>query len=343
MTDTSPLPRATHYGDDHVAYVFPGQGSQFVGMGRDIYESSPAAQRVFQQADEVLGFPLSRMCFEGPTEDLQDTINAQPAILTVSVASLEALREKLRDIGRLVQPLYVAGHSLGEYTALVAANVLDFADALRLVRERGRLMKESGETRPGGMAAIVGLDREKLEDVCRRAGKMGVITLANQNEPLQTVISGEINALLHAMDLAKQEGARKVARLKISIASHSPLMSKVATGLTEMVANMTLRDPEVPIVANIGGQVLSTAEDIRRELAEQVCKPVEWSRSVLEMINGGGRTFVEIGPGHVLSSLIRRINAEVQAVTVKDFSLAQLLPVSAAGLPGALSHAEGSA
>lgn len=343
MTDTSSIPRATHSDDDHVAYVFPGQGSQFVGMGRDIYESSPAAQRVFQQADEVLGFPLSRMCFEGPTEELQDTINAQPAILTVSVASLEALREKLRDIGRLVQPLYMAGHSLGEYTALVAANVLDFADALRLVRERGRLMKESGETRPGGMAAIVGLDREKLEDVCRRAGKIGVITLANQNEPLQTVISGEINALLHAMDLAKQEGARKVARLKISIASHSPLMSKVAAGLTEMVANMTLRDPEVPIVANIGGQVLSTAEDIRRELAEQVCKPVEWSRSVLEMINGGGRIFVEIGPGHVLSSLIRRINAEVQAVTVKDFSLAQLLPVSVAGLPGALSNAEGSA
>ncbi len=330
MTETFfvPAPDSNEGDAERVAFVFPGQGSQFVGMGLDIYEESPRARLIFDQADEVLGFPLSKMCFEGPADELQDTINAQPAILTVSVASLEALLEKAQQLGHHLRPLFVAGHSLGEYTALVAANVLDFSDALRLVRERGRLMKKTGEEQPGGMAAIVGLDKATLEDVCQRAGTKGIISLANLNSPLQTVISGEIAALSQAMELARERGAKQVARLKVSIASHSPLMNKVASGLGEMVANIHFREPEVPIVANIGGQVLSSAEEIRHELAEQVCRPVEWTRSVLEMINGGGHTFVEIGPGHVLSSLIRRINNEVQAVTVKDFSLTHLLPRS---------------
>ncbi|GAC1428532.1 MAG: ACP S-malonyltransferase [Chloroflexota bacterium] len=335
MTEQFPPPPQSAGDAEHVAFVFPGQSSQFVGMGREIYESSPSARLVFEQADDVLGFSLSRLCFEGPAAELDDTINTQPAILTVSVAYLEALREKARDLGQRVRPLYVAGHSLGEYTALVAANVLDFGDALRLVRERGRLMKESGESRPGGMAAIIGLDLATLEEVCRSAAAKGVITLANQNTPLQTIISGELAALSHAMDLARERGAQKVIRLKVSIASHSPLMSKVAQGLSDLVATMHLRDPEVPFVANIGGQVLHSAAEIRRELAEQVCRPVEWTRSVVEMIDGGGRTFVKTGPGQVLSGLIRHIRGEVQAVSFKDLPLTGLFGGQTGGTPTA--------
>jgi [acyl-carrier-protein] S-malonyltransferase len=304
-----------------IAWVFPGQGSQYVGMGQRVYEVSDAARRIFHQADEVLGYSISSLCFNGPADELEDTVNAQPAIFTVSVAYLEALRERTQGVGKSIAPVYVAGHSLGEFTALVAANVLDFRDALVLVRERGRFMKQSGEERPGGMAAIIGIDREPLEEICDEAGEVGIVVLANDNCPGQSVISGEIAALERAMQLAEERGARRTVRLGISIASHSPLMERAAQQLNDLVARMPLRDPQVPIVANMTGQILTTVDDVRHEISQHVLMPVQWSNSVKEMVNGGVTTFLEVGPGQVLSGLIRRIRRDVQTLSVKDYGV----------------------
>ena len=304
-----------------LAYVFPGQGSQYVGMGKALYEASGAARGVFQQAEEILGFKLSQLCFEGPAEELEDTINAQPAILTVSLACLAAVRERLESVGQKWQPpRYVAGHSLGEYTALVAAGALDFGDALRLVRERGRLMKEQGDHRPGGMAAVIGLDRQQLEAACRQASKetRRIVSVANANSPEQFVISGELVALDRAITLIRETGARTVVPLRISIASHSPLMQQAASRLAEIIDRSPLRDPQVPVVTNIAGQVRTSAEHIRAELASQMVAPVEWVGSVREMVANGVDTFVEIGPGQVLSRLIRRISSDVRAISIND-------------------------
>jgi [acyl-carrier-protein] S-malonyltransferase len=317
-----------------LAYVFPGQGSQYVGMGKALYEASTAARRVFQQADEILGFKLSTLCFEGPEDELEDTINAQPAILTVSLACLAAMREKLDAVGHNLQPpRFVAGHSLGEYTALVAAGVLDFGDALRLVRERGRLMKEQGDHRPGGMAAIIGLDRKHLEAACARASKetRAIVSVANANSPEQFVISGERAALDRAIELIRDAGARTVVPLRISIASHSPLMQQAASRLAEIIDHSPLRDPQVPVVTNIAGQVRTNADHIRGELASQMVAPVEWVGSVREMVANGVDTFVEIGPGQVLSRLIRRISTDVKAISLNDAVVALLGPRDLAG------------
>jgi [acyl-carrier-protein] S-malonyltransferase len=287
-------------------------------MGKEAYERSAAARAVFEEADRVLGFPITDLCFNGPAEMLNDTQYAQPAILTVSVAYLEEMRERLRESGTPVEPYYVAGHSLGEYTALVAAGSLQLADALRLVWERGRLMKEEGERHPGGMAAVIGLSDERLKDVVEEASSEGVVVIANSNSPVQTVISGEIQALLKAMELAKNEGAARVARLAVSIASHSPLMQQAGVQLSQVISNIKLTDPLVPLVANITGQVLTTAEDIKHELSDQLCTPVAWVASVRQMVEGGVNTFVEIGPGQVLSGLIRRISDDVQVLKLED-------------------------
>jgi [acyl-carrier-protein] S-malonyltransferase len=293
-------------------------------MGKALYDASLAAQHIFHQADEVLGFKLSKLCFEGPEEELQDTVNAQPAILTVSVACLAALREKWEGLGRDLKPLFVAGHSLGEYTALVAADVLDFADALLLVRERGRLMKESGDYQPGGMAAVVGLSQEELQEICDEAGQEGVIVIANANSPEQTVLSGERAALDRAVELARERGAQSVVPLRISIASHSPLMQMAALQLADFLAHIRFRDPSMPVVANIQGQIMTTADEIRRELTEQICRPVEWTRSIREMVENGADTFLEIGPGQVLSRLIKRINRDVQTHSLNDKQIVKL-------------------
>jgi [acyl-carrier-protein] S-malonyltransferase len=313
-----------------VAFVFPGQGSQHVGMGRALYEVSEAARAVFRQADSVLGFALSRLCFEGPEAELNDTANAQPAILTVSVACLAALRERWLTQGESVSPQYVAGHSLGEFTALVAADVIDFDTALLLVRERGRLMKENGTLQPGGMAAVLGLDRAALEQIVDEVGKAGVITIANANAPGQLVLSGELEALDQATVLAIERGASRVVRLPITIASHSPLMARAAAQFGELVARLPLRQPSIPIVANISGQILTTADDIRRELQEHILRPVQWTASVLEMVARGSASFFEIGPGQVLSGLIKRISREVQVVTLNDREIARELATAAA-------------
>jgi [acyl-carrier-protein] S-malonyltransferase len=302
----------------NIAFVFPGQGSQHVGMGRSLAEHSPAAREVFAQADETLGFALSNLCFNGPDEELRDTINAQPAILTVSMACLAALREHLGPAEQLIRPRLVAGHSLGEYSALVAAGVLDFSNALQLVRERGRLMKESGESTPGGMAAVIGLDARILEDVCRQAREKGVVWPANYNTPTQTVISGEVAALSAAIELAIASGAQRVIRLAVSIAAHSPLMQRASDQFNEVVNRLRWQDARIPIVGDVSAQVLVSADEIRAELSRQLYSSVRWTETVRQMLGVGVTTFIELGPGEVLSSLIKRIERQAQTLSVND-------------------------
>ena len=306
---------------ERVAIVFPGQGSQFVGMGKTLAAASTAARAVFAQADAALGFPLSELCFAGPADRLDETSNAQPAILTTSYAAWEAINERAAAHGARVEPVVVAGHSLGQFTALVAAGSLGFAEALGLVRERGRLMREAGEERPGGMAAVLGLDVPTLEAVCAEARSAGVVVVANDNCPGQTVISGEFAAVERASELARERGAKRVARLAVSIAAHSPLMEQASVRLGALLDQLPLQTPRVPLVGNVGGRALTTVEELRADLAHHVERPVQWTRSVQAMIDAGAATFVEVGPGQVLSGLIKRINRDVTTLGVADLGL----------------------
>lgn len=295
----------------HVAFVFPGQGSQKVGMGLDLYQNSPAAREVFEECDRALDFPLSQLCFQGPEEELQQTIHAQAAIVATSVACLRAAAE----LHSGFQPSLLAGHSLGEYTALVAAGVLEFSDGIRLVRERGRLMHQAGVQQPGGMAAIIGLDESSLAQLCQEAG----VEIANINSPNQIVISGALEALNQAMQLARSQGAR-VVPLEVSGAFHSQLMKAAADELARIISELHFRAPEVPIVVNTTAQPATTAQEIKEELAQQLLHCVRWRHSVQYMIDHGTSTFIEIGPGSVLTGLIKRIDKGVQILNLSDMS-----------------------
>lgn len=293
-------------GEGKVAYVFPGQGSQWVGMAKELCSSSPQAKEIFEEADSVLGFSLSRLCFEGPEEILRQTVNAQPAILTVSIAYL-------RDAKHLKEaPAFVAGHSLGEYTALVAAQVLDFATAVYLARERGRLMQEAGEREPGGMAAILGADESLINEICQQSGAQ----IANINCPGQIAISGSSEVLAQAINLSETKGARRVVPLQVSGAFHTPLMQTASIGLSKVISGITFHDPIIPILANTTAQPITTADAVKAELLDQLCHCVKWQRSVEYMIEMGVSTFIEIGPGQVLTGLIKRINKEVQTLNI---------------------------
>jgi [acyl-carrier-protein] S-malonyltransferase len=310
-------------GQRTIAYVFPGQGSQFVGMGRSLVDHSPAARKIFEQADATLGFRLSDLCFNGPREVLDDTINAQPAILTVSAAALAALNERLGPTAEYLKPRLVAGHSMGEYSALVAAGVVDFPVALQLVRERGRLMKETGEHVPGGMAAVIGLDARVLEEVCQKARQKGIVCPANYNSPGQTVISGDLVALSEAIELAIAQGARRVVRLAVSIAAHSPIMQLAADQFNQAIARFHLQDARIPVVSDVSARVVVSADEIRAELSRQLYSSVLWTDTVRQMVAEGVNTFVEIGPGEVLSTLIRRIDRESRTLNVGDLASLQ--------------------
>ena len=310
-----------------VAFLFPGQGSQVVGMGSEIAASSPAAQRVFAEVDQALGFSLSQLCFQGPDETLRETVNAQPAIVTVSLALLAALQEALSE--RMdaspaswsvpFAPAFTAGHSVGEYAALVASGSLSLADAVRLVRERGRLMHREGTLCPGSMAAVIALDENVLAEVCQEAterasaGKEGAhpgegqVAIANYNAPGQIVISGELDALQLATELARERGAKKIIPLSVSGAFHSPVMQPAATDLARALADTPMRDATIPLIGNISALPLTSAQDLREELARQVAAPVQWIRSVEYLVDAGVTTFLEIGPGQALTGMVKRI------------------------------------
>jgi [acyl-carrier-protein] S-malonyltransferase len=293
-----------------IAYVFPGQGSQAVGMGFDLYQSSPQARQVFEEADQALQFPLSRLCFEGPEEELRETINAQPALLTVSIAYLKVTSE----LNGTIKPAFVAGHSVGEYTALVAANALAFADAVRLVRERGRLMQEACTSKPGGMAAVIGLDEASVKEICLETGAQ----IANINCSGQIVVSGTREAIARSMDLAQARGAVGVVPLEVSGAFHSALMQPTIEGMAQAISRVNLRPPEVPIVANSTAKPVTTVDEVKEELLQQLCHCVQWQPSVEYMAGVGVSIFIEIGPGIVLSKLIKRIAKNAQVLNMSD-------------------------
>lgn len=296
-----------------VAFVFPGQGSQKVGMGQSWAAASPVARLVFDEADRALDTELSALCWEGPAEDLRRTENTQPAILTTSVAILRAAQD------RLPQPVVVAGHSLGEYSALVAAAVLEFSDAVRLVRERGRLMQEAVPEGEGAMAAILGLDAGAVEDLAVEASSTGVCTAANYNAPVQTVIAGARPAVERAVDFAKARGAKRAVLLPVSAPFHSPLMAPAREGLEPLLAETGFGAPSVPVVINVDAVPVTEGARCRDALGRQVDSPVRWVESVQRMRDEFGvDTFIEIGPGSVLSGLIRRIVPGAKVVSLAE-------------------------
>jgi [acyl-carrier-protein] S-malonyltransferase len=301
------------------AWVFPGQGSQAVGMCRDLYDNVRSARDIFEQADRALGFLLSKLCFEGPEEELRQTVNAQPALVTAAFACLEAARELNGD--NFALPAYMAGHSLGEYTALAAAGVFDFPTAVRLARERGRLMHEVGQQHAGGMAAIIGLEEGKLAEVCRQCGTV----IANINCPGQIVISGATENITKAMELAKAAGAVRAIPLQVSGAFHSPLMEPIIASMSAVINATPFKDPAIPVIANMTAMPLTTAEAVKEELINQLTHPVQWQRSVEYMAAQGVDTFIEIGPGKVLTGLIRRINKDVTTLNINDLATARSL------------------
>jgi [acyl-carrier-protein] S-malonyltransferase len=298
------------------AHVFPGQGSQRVGMGRALCEAYPAARSVFEQAKGVLpGVNLTDLCFSGPEEALNDTFNTQPALLVTSIAALRAMQEQEES-----RPAYVAGHSMGEFSALVAAGVLTFEDGLGIVRERGRLMRQAGEKNPGGMAAIIALDREAVEEMCASARQQAgeYVGIANDNCPGQLVISGHVGPLEQVMASAREAGAKKVKRLAISISSHSPLMEDAAAEFRQILDATDFHTPAIPVVANATATPLTHPDEIRDAVGRQLTSPVHWTDSMRWMIDQGVDRFVEVGPGKVLTGLVKRIDRKVERLTTAN-------------------------
>jgi len=293
-----------------IAFIFPGQGSQQVGMGKDLYESFPLARTFYDRAEEILGFPLKKYSFNGPEEELKQTRVTQPALFVHSIIVDQILKETG------IRPEIVAGHSLGEYSALVSAEALSFEEALPLVKLRGELMQHAGEIRPGTMAAILGLSDEEVEALCREASASGVVVPANYNSPGQLVVSGSVEGVRKAMELAKEKGARRAVELVVSGAFHSPLMESAVKKLKEAIENADFRKPRVPLVPNVTAQATTDPAEIREQLVRQLVQPVRWVESVREMVRQGATQFYEVGSGRVLTGLLKRIDRSVSCTPV---------------------------
>jgi [acyl-carrier-protein] S-malonyltransferase len=295
-----------------LAFLFPGQGSQSAGMGKDLAENCAVARKVFEQADVALGFSLSKLCFEGPEEELKLTENTQPGILCVSTAAFRVLEKQG------VTPDFVAGHSLGEYSALVAAGSLEFETALRLVRKRGRYMQEAVPAGEGAMAAIMGLAPAVVAEICRKASNGELVTPANMNSPDQTVISGHAAAVKQAVELASQAGAKRAVVLAVSAPFHCAMMIPAQKRLEADLRATEFRPLRCPLVTNVDAEAVDSGEDAREALIRQVASPVRWEDSIREMIEAGVSTFVEVGPGRVLSGILRQIDRSVHCFNVQD-------------------------
>ena len=295
-----------------VAFVFPGQASQYSGMGRELAEKYPIARTVFDEADKALGFAISKICFEGTEDELKLTANTQPAILTVSVAAFRVLAEKG------ISPDYVAGHSLGEYSALVAAGALTFADAVRLVRKRGTYMQDAVPTGQGAMAAILGISPAVVQDACKRAAEGEICSAANLNSPEQTVISGHANAIKRAVEIASQSGAKRAVILPVSAPFHCALMMPAQEKLEKDLQATQFSDLQIPLVTNVDADSIRKGEEARQALVRQVCMPVLWEDSMRFRLDEDVRTFIEVGPGRVLTGIMRQIERSVTTLNVED-------------------------
>jgi [acyl-carrier-protein] S-malonyltransferase len=302
-----------------IAFVFPGQGSQTVGMGRDLATSSPAAAAVWAAADAALGTSISRSAWEGPSEELDRTEQAQPALLAASIAILEAVRERRAAAGASdLAPAFASGHSMGQYSAFVAAGVLSLEDGIRLVRRRGEVMQASGQGRDGAMAALIGLDDARLPELVAAAAAHGTFVVANRNSPGQVVVSGERPAIEAGAELAKSLGAKRAIVLPVSVAAHSPLMADAAEAMRQTLATIAVADPTTTLLANADARPIRTAEAARAELVEHLTAGVDWIAAVQAMVAAGVTTFVEVGPGKVLTGLTKRIAPDVEVLAADD-------------------------
>lgn len=295
------------------AFLFPGQASQNVGMGKDLYESYDLAQDYYHQADEITGMPISKISFEGPLEKLTETHITQPAIFTLSVILYELMKQKN------ITPQLVAGHSLGEYSALVAAGACDFAEGLRLVKIRSQAMQAASEEHPGTMAAIIGLDEQKVAEACSAAASQGIVQPANYNSPGQIAISGEVDAVREAMEQAKQLGARRAIELVVSGAFHSPLMNSAKKRMQEALKTVEVRDTNIPVFVNVSAKALTKGDELKQALIDQIDHPVLWIQTIGKMLQKGADRFYEVGPGTVLAGLMRRINRDVECTNVSSY------------------------
>lgn len=305
-----------------IAFVFPGQGAQKVGMAKDVYDALPQAAQLFKTADETLGFSISELAFEGPEEQLKQTANTQPALLTASIALLEALKSKN------ITPDYVAGHSLGEYSALVAANALDFEQAVAIVRARGQFMEQAVPSGQGAMAAVLGAEREPLAALCAEVSATGhAVELANVNCPGQIVVSGSVEGVNAVSARVKEIGGKRAIMLEVSGPFHSSLMKSAADQLSERLQSVSFRDATVPVVANVTATTVTNASDIQALLVEQVYSPVLWEDSIRFLIHEGVDTFIEIGPGNVLTGLIKKIDKNVRLINISSLESIEALQV----------------